>query len=211
MTEMTASVVSGSLAAFLPSVGEQDREDVLLANLYAQRITREAHAQGLVQDWFGYYKNTLKFLGWDATPPPGVVVPGPSRERLMDDALGRIGLVGSPEQAQVTARALQALNGEALELFEHSARQQKTVNFQLLPCVRHAGNTIDMVLYHQTLAVAEGTTGFLFARRSSAVKVVTENIELVRFNTRLFRAGKRQIVMDKVSAQDRRKLLSLVL
>ncbi|PWB30596.1 hypothetical protein DCO48_19855 [Pseudomonas sp. SDI] len=209
----SAAVVAGSLSAFMPSVSQEDRDDILLANLYAQRVTRAAHAEGLVGDWLSYYRNVLKYLGWDATPAPDTRLPGKSRESVVDEALAQIAQLGAGELSLANGWALNALkrDGPALALFERSARAKRAVNFQLMPCVHRQGPYIDMLLHHQQLEVSESTTAFLFARHSSAVKLLTSSTELVRFNVQLFRRDKRQQVQAKVSAEDRRLLLSLKL
>lgn len=61
-----AAVVGASLVSFGQGLSPQDREDICLSNLYAQLATRSAYQDGLVGSWFNYYRNTLRYLGWDS-------------------------------------------------------------------------------------------------------------------------------------------------
>ncbi|WJM98067.1 hypothetical protein QEP73_08055 [Pseudomonas defluvii] len=207
--EDNAVVVGGSVATFLPGVMGDDREDVLLANLYAQRVTRDLFNKGQIEDWFAYYKNTLKYLGWDATPPADTPLPGPDRERVVDAALAMIGQDGREHYAQACDLAVKRLanDDKALTLFESSARSRDEVRFQLLPCMQSKAGQVDLVLFHQEIRVPQKQQGFLFLQRSSLVEVFQPRVELVRFNTRLFRQERRAVVARKMAEASRQYIM----
>src|SRR5471030_2839479 len=77
-----AAVVGGSVVSFSAGMSSQDREDIYLSNLFAQMATRSAYRDGLVGNWFDYYRNKLRFLGWDSASP---VRPVPVTAAFMAD------------------------------------------------------------------------------------------------------------------------------
>lgn len=215
-----AAVVGEGLMSFLPGVSQEVREDILLANYFAQTKTLHDYQSGLVKDWFSYYKNQLKFLGWDSAPPPNVIRPDDElaplvddeRERLVDSALAQIGRDGRQHYADSSAQGLEALlaNEQALELFEHNTRTSDSVRFHLIPCVQTRGSHIDMVLYHHELDTTSSVRSFLLGTQSPKMRTIARHIELVRFNTRLFREGMREKVLKSTRAQIRGAIIDLL-
>lgn len=201
----SVSVVSGSLTAFLPTMAFEDQQDVILANLFAQRIARSERACGLNMDWLANYKRRLQFLGWDATPAPDSYVPGPQPGPLAEEAVSHIAQLATQQMTIIGKQALQGLseNGEALECFEDNAlnTEKNTAIYQLLLCTR-VGSYIDIVLYHQELKARSFAERFLFAKRASDVQVTANALERVRFNIRLFRQEWRNKVMISIARQN---------
>lgn len=201
----SVSVVSGSLTAFLPTMSFEDQQDVILANLFAQRIARSERASGLNMDWLGNYKRRLQFLGWDATPAPDTYVPGPQPGPLAEEAVSHIAQLATQQMVTVGKQALHSLSadGEALECFEDNAlsKEKDTAIYQLLLCTR-AGSYIDIVLYHQELKARNFSQRFLFANPENGVRVAANALERVRFNIRLFRQEWRNKVMISTARQN---------
>ncbi|MFV3325453.1 hypothetical protein ACNFG0_03165 [Pseudomonas sp. NY15372] len=212
---ISASIVSGSLAAFMPSVSPADREDILLVNLFAQRATRDEFTSGLNTNWFDNYRRKLSYLGWDATPPPNVRRRGPDRGRLVDHAVRQIEQAGSGVHAELTGQALTALENDskAMQVFELNARVGRGLSFQLLPCVRHSGDYFDMVLYHMELNVPLDAKlqSLLFYNFNDKTQVRVQSAELIRFNLRIFRDEFKAKVQSRVTAQSRQSILDLKL
>ena len=77
MTELfapPAAVVGGSVVSFASGLPPSHREDVYMSTAFAQNATRAAFEAGLSGEWFEYYCNQLRFLGWDV-PRPQAFVP----------------------------------------------------------------------------------------------------------------------------------------
>lgn len=208
MSELQAasvSVVSGSLTAFLPTMDFEDQQDVILANLFAQRIARSERASGLNMDWLPNYKRRLQFLGWDATLATDACGPGLALGSLADEAVDQIAQLATQQMAIVGKHALQGLseNGKALECFEDNAlsKEKDSAIYQLLLCTR-VGSYVDIVLYHQELKARRFGRRFLFAKRTSDVQVTANVLERVRFNIRLFRQEWRNKVMISTARQN---------
>lgn len=200
MTEqLRASVVGNALVSFFPDVDKDMRERVQTAMLFAQRATQEVVSNGFVGDGFDYYRQQLKFLGWDATSPREPFDPDLTRGSVLDTLLAQVGATAGNAFSDVTRWSLDTLELMQPALARFEEHSLKRASFQLLPCRVTRPGYVDMVLYHETLAREELVNGFLFRER-----VVTGvRAELVRFNARLFE----QQFGDKVREQLLRALL----
>ncbi|WP_327439555.1 hypothetical protein [Pseudomonas donghuensis] len=205
MSEQQAAVVGASLMSFMPGLSPGQRSSVQLAILQAEQETRFVHEQGQVEDWYSYYKNKLKFYGWDAVPPSEVHWPGQERSGIVDGALKAISAIAGDDYALSTERAMQGLkrNARALLQFEQRTRQQGV--FQLLPCAPASNGSVDMVLYHELVDVSELSAGFLYRQRRQKLL----RAELVRFNTRLFDQQFRSKVQRSLQSVALREILDL--
>lgn len=182
MSEQQTAVVGYSVMTFLPGISPEQRSSVQLATLMAERVTRSAFDEGLVQDWYGYYKNQLKYFGWDAVPPQEAHWPSAERPQIVDQALRKIEATAGEQFATATGLALKGLNGNPAALLQLEQRCQAQGVFQLLPCGPAKNGSIDMLVYHEAGEQSAFRAGFL-SRERKQTKV---RAELVRFNTRIF-------------------------
>ncbi|QBF24974.1 hypothetical protein EXN22_04425 [Pseudomonas tructae] len=205
MSNQQAAVVGAGLMSFMPGLTPAQRSSVTLAVLQAERETQFVHEQGQVEDWYSYYKNKLKYYGWDAVPPSEVHWPGNERSEIVDSALKAISAVAGSQYAQSTELALQALKRDTRALLHFEQRTRQYGVFQLLPCAPARNGRVDMVLYHEVLEQSQVSAGFLFRKRRQ--QRVTA--ELVRFNTRLFDQQFRSKVQRSLQAVSVREILEL--
>ncbi|CAI8862578.1 hypothetical protein [Pseudomonas sp. IT-P176] len=197
-TTAQAAVVGGSLIAFAGDLPESHREDIYLSTLYAQRATRAAVADGLEGDWFEYYRNTLKFIGWDVPRPEGLPLTSTDSmgRQVIQQISRRLGEVFSSP----ISRAMAALeqNQAALDLFESSSLTQQAGVFQMIPCIANGPNKIDLGLYHRQFRLYRSAPQFLFAQEQ--VRESREQMALLTFNT-LYYAQFREKVKKAVLEQ----------
>jgi len=183
MTEqLRATVVGNALMSFFPGVDKDMRERAQTAMLFAQRATRDVVESGQVSDGYDYYRQQLKFLGWDATSPREHFDPDLERRSAHETMLARIGAAAGDEYAEVTRWSLDTLGVMQPALLHFEQRSLASTSFQLLPCRVTRPGYLDMVLYHETLEREERSNGFLYRERTS----LRVRAELVRFNARLF-------------------------
>ena len=163
MTEQfRAAVMGNALMSFFPDVDKEMREQVQTAMLFAQRATREVIESGQVSDGYDYYRQQLKFLGWDATSPREFFAPDPERRSTLATMLERIGFAG-PEYSEVTRWSVDALGQARPALLRFEQRALAAASFQLLPCRVTLPGYVDMVLYHETLERTALGNGFLLS------------------------------------------------
>lgn len=178
MSEHDAAIIGPSLVAFLPGLSGAQKNHVKLALALAEMATETAHQEGLVEDWFAYYRNQLRFMGWDAVSGQ----PEGARKQRTDKALQTIAATAGERFADRLEVCLQRLlsNPGILGGLELRARQKQ--HLQLLPCAPAGQHRVDMVLYHEAGSADVFRAGFLSRVRSS----VQVRAELVRFNILAF-------------------------
>ncbi|WP_312936344.1 hypothetical protein [Pseudomonas sp.] len=177
-----AAVVGSSVVSFLTGIPQATRETVMLALLMAEHETDQAFRAGLISDWLAYYRNKLKYYGWDAVPPEEAHWPDPKRVTLKDQALEAIGVAAGERHVELMRLAYAGLRDTPPALLQFEDLVRERGSFRLLPCGPAKGNRIDMVVYQEALTAEQVTAGFLFRERQK----INVKAELVRFNTRLF-------------------------
>lgn len=203
-----AAVVGGSIVSFDEGLSLQDREDIYLSNLYAQLATRSAYKDGLVGNWFDYYKNKLRYLGWDSARP---VSAGQAGQGLMADSVSQ--QIARSFGAGYSRQASQAIatlgrSPAALELFERTSLQRNTGFFQVIPCAAKSRGKVEIALYHKQFRTRRTVSGFLFWPMEEVVESSVEEMAVVTFST-LHYATFRQKVAAAVIAETTRHLHEL--
>ncbi|MFZ3280054.1 hypothetical protein [Pseudomonas sp.] len=203
-----AAVVGGSIVTFAGGLPASHREDVYMSTAFAQRATRLALADGLSGDWFEYYCNQLKFLGWDV-PKPQTFSP-PQAESMSKEAIKRIAANLGEQFSTPLSRALAELerNLLALELFESTSLSAKVGLFQLIPCVMNGAHKVDMGIYHRSFEIQRDAARFLFCKDESLAHESIEQMTSLTFNT-LHYAGFREKVKQSVVSQSLKYLENL--
>lgn len=200
--------MGGSLISFSEGMSAQDQEDIYLSNLYAQLATRSAYRDGLVGNWFDYYKNKLRFLGWDTARPVSLIEAG---RGLMADSVSRQlsqSLAGS--FSQQASRALGALknNPDAIDVFEGASLQRDRGFFQVIPCMPKSSTNIEIALYHKQFSMRRTVSKFLFWPMEEIVATSLEQMAIITFNT-LHYATFRKKVAAAVMAETTRNIHAL--
>ncbi|MBT2339267.1 MULTISPECIES: hypothetical protein [Pseudomonas] len=206
-----AAVVGASIVSFNEALSSQDREDIYLSNLYAQLATRSAYQDGLLgSNWFDYYRNKLRYLGWDTARP---VSAGQAGQGLMADSVSRqISRSFDERFSWQTSQALGSLkrNPDALEAFEKTSLLRDTGFFQVIPCALKSPGRIEIALYHKQFRTRRTVSRFLFWPMEEIVESSHEEMAVVTFST-LHYAAFRKKVAAAVIAETTRHLHALEL
>lgn len=203
MTEAAAAVIGAGIVSFLPGVSTEQKNGVKLALALAERTTEAAHKEGLIQDWFTYYRNQLKFMGWDSVSAEQIHWPDERRTRQTDQVLETIAATAGERFASVTELSMQKLLSRPSALQELERRAHERQHFQLLPCAPVGAGRVDMVLYHEVDIGAAFSAGFISHRRSHQFV----RAELVRFNVLAFQNSYLPKVRDSVVQGSLRRIL----
>jgi len=186
MTELfapPAAVVGGSVVSFASELPASHREDVYMSTAFAQNATRAAFEAGLSGDWFKYYCNQLRFLGWDVPRPEAFAS---EQDGVMArQAIERIATRLGTDFSSPMGRALKQMeaNASACELFDSTVLRAKGGIFQLIPCVMNGPNKVDMGVYHRQFQFERKASGFLFLDDRSLTSNSVEQMALITFNT----------------------------
>lgn len=198
-------MVGSSVVSFMPQIDRAQRESIMLALLMAELTTAQVYKEGLVTDWYDYYRRQLKFYGWDALTAQQVHWPDEQRARIRDKALQVIGEAAGERHVETMRLAYTGLHDAPPTLLQFERSAIEHGSFRLLPCGPSSDGRIDMVLYHETLTAQHRTAGFLFReRRDTRVKA-----ELVRFDVRVFDQEYRAKVARSLAAQQTRQIHEL--
>jgi hypothetical protein len=182
MDQPEATVVTSSLAAFIPGVSVEQRRAVKLAAWWAESTTFKSMAGESHQQQYAFYRRQLQYLGWDALSAQDVHWPDPQRAVITEQALKRIGALAGEQHASSMALALRALRKSGPPLLHFESHCGQRGRFQLLSCAPVSPNYVDMVLYHEAGETETFSAGFLFRERHNT----QVHAQLVRFNCRLF-------------------------
>jgi hypothetical protein len=178
-----AAVVGGSVVSFAAGLPESHREDVYLSTMFAQRATRAACRDGLSGDWFDYYCNQLRFIGWDVPRPQALsAISGESMAALASEHIANHLGEGFHDPA---SRALAALRRDtnALGLFESTSLSQETGVFQMIPCRPKGAHRVELGIYHCQFRLRLKTSRFLFIEREDLMLEKVEKMAFITFNT----------------------------
>lgn len=203
-----AAVVGGSIVSFASGLPASHREDVYMCTAFAQMATRAAEADGLSGDWFAFYCNQLRFLGWDV-PKPQTFNPAPSTS-MGSKATERIRSALGEKFALPISRALADLehNASALSLFESTSLSADVGHFQMIPCVMNGAHKVDMAIYNRKFSMLKKISRFLFVKNASLEEGGNEQLTMITFNT-LYYAQFREKVKRSVLSQSVKYLSEL--
>ncbi|PYB71631.1 hypothetical protein DMX11_19580 [Pseudomonas sp. LB-090624] len=218
MSEFNQKVASGklvhsSLISFLPGVSREARQDILLANAFAQQVAWGDFNEGLEADWFRNYWRNFAFLGFDGKLAPTSVRPGPNKASIAEQALAKVREKGSANHYQTAESSVQALRKDtrALSAFESTAASKGIARFQLIPCAQQSSGFIDMVMVHMQMSMKKTVKDFLFLQSSKEVKLEEIRVEVVHFNLQGFREDYRKRAQASVDKQNGKAIHDLQL
>lgn len=137
MSKLTGVVADSSILSFHPEVSAAQRDSVLLAISAAEMVTRDAYEQGLIDDWFNYYRRQLMFYGYDPLQASEVHWPGGERPNIVDKALRSIAAAsGGSELALSMGGTLEALRAHATRWCILSSGCKKREFFNCYPVLQ---------------------------------------------------------------------------
>ena len=182
MSEATSAVIGAGIVSFLPGIDAAQKNKVKLALAMAERATDTAYKEGLITDWFAYYRNQLKFMGWDAVTAEQIHWPDKTRTQQTDHVLQTLSKTAGDSFASSVKVSMQTLLTKPSVLKELEKKAFEMQHFQVLACAPAGNNRVDMVIYHETDKQSVFSAGFISRKRSYK----NVRAELVRFNILAF-------------------------
>lgn len=178
-----ATVVGGSVVSFAGGLPASHRDDICMSTAYAQRATRAAFEDGLSGDWFEYYRNVLKFVGWDVPKPQ--TLPPLQNNLMAGQGAQRISTIMGEAFSEPMRRALVAMerNASARDVFESTSLHGSVGIFQLIPCIMSGPNKVEMGIYSRQFKIERQVPGFLYSEDESLICESVEQFAAITFNT----------------------------
>ncbi|WP_223514092.1 hypothetical protein [Pseudomonas sp. GL-R-26] len=177
----TASVMPGTIDAFLPGVSQETIEDVNLCKLVMQNAaTKRFPEDAQLFEWYRYYVDGLSKLGW-VTQNRNIQEVTIKRVGLTMDQVAlevTAGLIGSNAAktlADVAKKAVELVqkNPGAIQIFDRNSKLGTQAKFDIAPIWLDNGGQPNMVLNCISLDARESTRGILFwksTRQSTTIK-----------------------------------------
>ncbi|WP_336332900.1 hypothetical protein [Pseudomonas putida] len=203
MSEATSAVIGAGIVSFLPGIPAVQKNQVKLALAMAERATETAYREGLIEDWFAYYRNQLKYMGWDSVSAEQVHWPDGRRAKQADQVLETIAATAGEHFASAISISMQKLLANPSVLQELERRAYERQHFQLLPCAPAGTGRVDMVLYHETDIRSAFSAGFISHKRSHR----NVRAELIRFNLLAFEHSFLPKVQERVVEVSLRRIM----
>lgn len=177
----TASVMPGTIDAFLPGVSQQTIDDVNLCKLVMQNAASKKYPEDAqLFEWYKYYIEGLKNLGWVIQNKDIQEVTirrvGLTMDQVsLEIAKGLIGANAAQILAHVGSQAVDAVqkNPRAIDIFNRDYKLGKQAKFDIAPVWVDNNGQANMVLNCISLDARESTRGILFwksTRQSTTLK-----------------------------------------
>jgi hypothetical protein len=177
----TASVMPGTIDAFLPGVSQQNIDDVNLCKLVMQNTASRLYPEDAqLFEWYKYYVEGLKKFGW-VIQNKDIQETTINRVGLTMDqvafeiAKGLIGGNAAEILANVSQKAVEIVQNSprAIEIFNRDYKLGTQAKFDIAPVWVDGNGQPNMILNCISLDARESTRGILFwksTRQSTTVK-----------------------------------------
>lgn len=166
----TASVMPGTIDAFLPGVPQETIDDVNLCKLVMQNAASKKYPEDTqLFEWYKYYVEGLKNLGWviqnrDIQEVTIRRVGLTMDQVALEVAKGLIGANAAQILANIGKQAVDVVQNtpRAMDIFNRETRLGKQAKFDIAPVWVDNNGQANMVLNCISLDARESTRGILF-------------------------------------------------
>ncbi|WP_406645648.1 caspase family protein [Aliisedimentitalea scapharcae] len=150
--KLNAAVNASSVVSFVENLTPQQKDDVLLSTLFAQRAaSAKKDPVKEIQAWLTVYLDTLSLLGWSVESAPQMQQQTLKANATFDEAILKIlAVVASQSQFAILQEALGALgkladNSGQIKLFDRSTSVTEGGHFQV-GAAEASGEVVSMAL-----------------------------------------------------------------
>ncbi|WP_077045351.1 hypothetical protein [Pseudomonas sp. KK4] len=202
----TASVMPGTIDAFLPGVPQQTIDDVNLCKLVMQNAASKKYPEDAqLFEWYKYYVEGLKNLGWVIQNKDIQEVTirrvGLTMDQVsLEIAKGLIGANAAQVLAHVGSQAVEAVqkNPRAIDIFNREFKLGKQAKFDIAPVWVDNNNQANMVLNCISLDARESTRGILFWKSTKQSTTIKTGAVRTYLDNKVF-SGLRNAMYQKYS------------
>ncbi|EJM80864.1 hypothetical protein PMI34_05392 [Pseudomonas sp. GM74] len=211
-----ASVVGPSLVVFEEKLSEDDKQDALDSQSFAEAVVRKLPANSTQEQRYAAYNEALTAIGWVTESYTRKKYDSKTLTLTMNDALLQILQTvisaGSGNVLSLVAAGFEKLKGdkEALKIVDSGSKNSELVSFKTVPCVVAPGGGMAMVMGGLDVYSKNYNGNFLF------ITINTEGVQLFqaagirKFNRRAFDRKRQQVYsyIDKFGDDLFKKLTS---
>lgn len=215
--EHDASVVGPSLVVFEEKLSEDDKQDALDSQSFAEAVVRKLPDNSTQEQRYAAYNEALTAIGWVTESYTRKKYDSKTLTLTMNDALLQILQTvisaGSGNVLSLVAAGFEKLKGdkEALKIVDSGSKNSELVSFKAVPCVVAPGGGMAMVMGGLDVYSKNYNGNFLF------ITINTEGVHLFqaagvrKFNKRAFDRKRQQVYsyIDQFGDDLFKKLTSL--
>lgn len=210
--KLNAAVNASSVVSFVENLTPQQKDDVLLSTLFAQRAASAKHDPvSAMEDWLAVYLEALSLLGWSVESAPQLQQDVLKGNASFDQAILKIlAVVASQSQFAILEQALGALRGLAdgsgqIKLFDQSTSVTEGGHFQV-GAAEASGEVISMALGAFHYRWTDERKNVLFVKWGKSEVNYWMAVQKASLSTRLY-AEVRDLVSERLN-DSRKKLIA---
>lgn len=198
-----ASVVGPSLVVFEDKLSEDDKQDALDSQAFAEAIVRKLPAGTSLEQRYDAYNEALSAIGWVTESYTFKKYDSKQLTLTMNEALLQVLQTvisaGSGNVLSLVAAGLEKLKGdqEALKIVETGSKNTEVVSFKAVPCIVAPGGGMVMVMGGLDVVSKNYDGNFLFFTFKTQGLNIFQAAGVRKFNKRAF-DRKRQLVYNYI-------------
>jgi hypothetical protein len=202
-----ASIVGQSLIVFEERLSEDDKQDALDSQAFAETIVRRLPGGASQEQRYAAYNEALSAIGWVTESYTRKKYDSKKLTLTMNDALLQVletvVSAGSGNVLNLVAAGLEKLKGDkaALKIVDAGSKRSQVVSFKAVPCIAAPGGGMAMVMGGLDVYSKNFDGDFLFFTFNTEGVHLFQAAGIRKFNKRAFNR-KRQKVYDFIDRHD---------
>lgn len=194
-----ASVVGSSLVVFEERLSEDDKQDALDSQAFAEAIVRRLPAHSTQEQRYAAYNEALSAIGWVTENYTRKKYDSKNLTLTMNEALLQVLQTvisaGSGNVLSLVASGFEKLKGdkEGLKIVDSGSKNTEVVSFKAVPCIVAPGGGMAMVMGAMDVYSKNYNGNFLFFTFNTEGVQVFQAAGTRKFNKRMFDRKRQQI------------------
>lgn len=201
------SVVGQSLVVFDDKLGEDDKQDALDSQAFAEAILRRMPKGSSQEQQYAAYNEALSAIGWVTESYTRKTYDSKKTTLTMNDAilqvLETVVSASSGNVLGMVAAGFDKLKGDkpALKIVDTTSKRTDLVSFKAVPCIVAPGGGMAMVMGAVDVYSKNFDGDYLFFTFNTEGIHLFQSAAIRKFNKRAF-GRKRQMVYDFIDQND---------
>lgn len=201
--EHDASVIGPSLVVFEERLSEDDKQDALDSQAFAEAMVRKLPAASSQEQRYAEYNNALSAIGWVTESFTRKKHDSEKLTLTMNEALLQIlqtvVSAGSGNVLSLVASGFEKLKGDkaALKIIDSGSKNSQVISFKAVPCVVSPGGGMAMIMGGLDVYSKNYNGDFLFFTFNTEGVHSFQAAGVRKFNKRAF-DRKRQLVYNYI-------------
>jgi|GEM_PF-1706177 len=197
--KIDASVVGPSLVVFDQQLGEDDKQDALDSQAFAEAVVRKLPAETSREQRYMAYNEALSAIGWVTESYTYKKYDSKKLTLTMNDALLQVLetviSAGSGNVLSLVAAGFDKLKGDkaALKIVDVGSKESSVVSFKAVPCIVAPGGGMAMVMGGLDVFSKDYDGDFLFFTFKTEGVHLFQAAGVRKFNKRAFDRKRQQV------------------